>query len=135
MKRAVLVIATVALCGCGDEIHNYYTTTAPTDGGFTNISTVTPPTTPTPPSTDTVTPPTIVGAASFIPSNTFCTANMNAAFAQYSTPESISISQQSSGLNSVSWSYSTKGIFINFLWGGYIEAGVCDQTTNTYVTP
>lgn len=136
MKRVALVIAALALCGCGDDIEkNYYTTTTAPDWGFPNISTAVPPETTPPPATDPVAPPVVAGAMPWIPSNTVCTSAMNAAFALYSSPERISTSEDNDGWNSVSWNYPAKELYIYFTWGSYVDSGVCDQTTSTYLTP
>lgn len=133
MKRFALAIAALVICGCGDDVEKNYYITQSTEGGFPNISTAAPQ--PDPSTPEVVDPPVIAGARPWIPSNTFCTSAMNAAFTLYSTPESISSTQTNYGFNSSIWSYPVKGMFVDFSWGTSLDPGACSQVTSTYLEP
>jgi hypothetical protein len=80
LKLAILAMALLICAGCGDTINNTTTTAATTTPAFVPYTTgmKTP-------------PPTLAGAAAFVPSNTYCTQQMNTVFAAEGNPLNISV--------------------------------------------
>lgn len=120
MKKLIMLVALAMLAGCGDS--NYYTT-QPTTPGETMITTPA---------------PIVAGAAGYIPSNTYCTTDMNTVFAANGTPVSVEIMEDQSSFRII-FDYSNtsevKRYYFNWAKAGYFPSiGACVVSYMHYYT-
>lgn len=120
MKKILIVIALLMLAGCGDS--NYYTaqTTTPGETMITDPA------------------PIVAGAAGYIPSNTYCTTDMNTVFAANGTPVSVHIAEDQSSFH-ITFDYSTgsetKRYYFDWVKYGYFPSiGPCVVSYIHYYT-
>lgn len=105
--------------GTGSALCNFYTNTYTLN---TTGTTIFPPTPVTP-------PPTVEGAALFIPSNTYCTTDMNTVYQSYGEPPSY-YSTTSTGYGSLTMRYSSLGKSYGFTW--FDSSAGCQKSVDSF---